>query len=207
MIRRQSLNRKKSRKFKRRRSRRSRQFGNNDFLSNFIKPRKIKELLILVNNISGKTLQNIKSDLSPKLIGCKQKFQRFIINSYRLTINDIISNLNAAQIVQLMRGKYTNELRNRFLIGTKLPNVDDSQIPELENKFGLVFLRSIFGKTILHNIKIFIKSLTNEQLVLLINGKYNLQNALVNAFIGTSYPTSKDVKKIKKIDDIIKEND
>ena len=220
MIKRRSFDKKTSKKNIRRRFRRSKNFGRQNkkltwfldkksddknlddnifsLISNTINSKNVKKLLVYLHSLSGSVLQNIKPKENIKLT-CWQKIQRTIIEWYRPTINDIIKKLYPEQIVQLISGKYTNELRNKLLVGTELSKVSENQITGYKDKFELMFLKSIFGKTILRNIKKFIESLSPDQLVLLINGKYNLKNALYNAFLHTKYPTQKEVEKNKEI--------
>lgn len=204
MIRKRSLNRKRrssKRQFKNRRSRR-RHFGIKKdnmilFISKLIKPKKLLELLTYLRSLTTGTLQNLKPSENIKLT-CWQKIQRSIINWFRPKINEVINKLYPAQLVLLIKGEYNTELRNKLLFNTELPNVNETQISGFKENIQLMFLRSQFGKTILHSIKKFIKSLSPNQLVLLINGQFNLKNALYNSFLHTKYPTSKEVKNSAK---------
>ena len=207
MIRRRSFTIKKRSQKRRSQKRRSNhRFGKIDKnlfgpMADFIKPKKLSELLIYIKNIVTGVLTSIKPDESIKLTWI-EKIQRFVINLYKNRINKFVENLNPVQAVLLSDGKYSKELKQNLLFNTPTPSLvdDTNKISGIKEKAKLFFLNSIFGRTTLRSIKEFIKLLTPNQLILLINGKFNLTNALYNTFLHTKYPTN-----IKGLDPIIAE--
>jgi len=201
MIRRRSLDKKKSlkRSSKSRKRSRKRSFGKkikenkenkeNVFgvISNFVSPKKLLELLIYTRELLRKTLLGIKPHESVKL-NCIEKIQRSIINLYRDKIDIFVKNLTPNQIILITEGKYNNELRNKFLWNIE---PEKKQISGFKGNAKLFILKNIFGQVLIHSIKEFIETLTSDQLVLLMKGKYNLNNALYNAFLQTKFETLK----------------
>jgi len=203
MIRRRSLDRKRkkiSTGHKRSRKRKSSyKFGKNESsifgkLSNFVSSKKLLRLLVYVKDFLSGTLSNIKPDESIKLTWI-EKIQRFIINLYKTRIISFVKKLTPVQVLLLLEGKYKDSLRKKLLFNIDQSSIDENQITGLKENAKLLFLKSIFGKTVIHSIKKFIESLTSDQLVLLINGKFDLMNAMYNSFLHTKYPTLKSVKE------------
>jgi hypothetical protein len=172
--------------------------------SNFVNPKDLINLMIFTDNISNNTLKQITPDENTEFHTIKEKFERFIIKLFGYRINNFVDKITPAQIVLLSEGKYTNELKKMLLFG-KIPSSADEKIQGFKENSKLLFLKSIFARNLIKNIKIYIKSLTPTQLVLLINGKFDIGNAMFNSFLHTEYPTSKKIKN--DIDQLDKEID
>jgi len=216
MIRRRSLTKRRTGKVSKQKGRRSRKFGKKNSkknketselskdsvfnaASNFIKPHKIVEIFSYVNNLFNSTLNGIKPDENMNL-NLKEKFQRMIIGWYKSGIKDFVKNMTPEQALLLSEGRYNKEISNKLLWRIDPPPVDGSQITGIKDNTKLLFLKSIFGKIVMNNIKRFFESLSPTQLVLLINGKYDIANAMYNSFLHTKYTTikAKDVPMIEK---------
>jgi hypothetical protein len=215
MIKKYSLIRKrKSLKQRSKRRSRKRCFGKSDideltskdylfnFISKIFSKKKIIELLSYSKSLFNQTLNNIKPNEFLKLTWW-QKIQKYFVNLYKPRIDRLLNKLTPLQIIMLLEGKYT--LGPSLIFSKELPEIDNTPVLGIKENTQLLFLKSIFGKTMLRSIKTFIESLSSEQLVLLINNKYDLKNAIYNAFINTKYPTQKETEKsIKEIKNDLK---
>jgi hypothetical protein len=158
-----------------------------NLFSNFISPKELAKLLIYTKNISDNAFKQ-KPDESIDL-NIKEKIERFLISQFRSRINDFTDKLTPIQILLLANRKYNDELKRKLLFNIDPSPIDESEIKGFKENGELLFLKSIFAKNLIENMKLFIKSLSDTQLVLLINGKYDLGNAMFNAFLHTEYPT------------------
>ncbi len=218
MIKRRSLkriSRKKSQKRSKTKKRlRSRKFGQNEkdtskdliksdnvfaFFSNWVNPKDLLKMLVYSKNFSKNTLDTIKPTEPKDLLDYtpKENIERFIIWLYKKRINEFVEKMTPKQVLLLTKGKYNKELSNKLLLNKDPEDPEDlgKNISGFVDSTELIFLKSIFGKTLLANIKNFIISLSASQLTLLINGKFNLGNAMFNAFIKTKYPTKNELKE------------
>jgi len=170
------------------------------FFSNFINPIELIKLIIYSDNISENMLKELKPDPNLVLSGTEY-IQEKIIKHYKERIINFVDKLTPEQIVLMSEGKYNSELKHTLLYPwwpkTQIP--DSKKINGFREYFKLYFLKSIFAKNLIKKIKIFIKSLSPTQLVLLITGQYNLNNAMLNAFLKTSYPTKLENDKVKEL--------
>jgi hypothetical protein len=172
-----------------------------DFLSVFIKPSQLINLTSLASKVSDKTLENITPSENVDLT-YKEKIQRFFINHWKTYITNLINNLTPGQIMLLIKGKFNDEITNNLMAikGAPLPEADESKLTKFSDKTELFILKSVIGKFFIKKIKAFIRNLTPTQLVLLMHGKYDLNNALLNAslsvFLTSKYSTvSKEERK------------
>ncbi len=166
-------------------------------------PKELLNLFAFTKKVSDNTFKN-KPDESTKL-GLIENIQSKLIWFYRNRINDFIDNLTPAQIVSLSDGKFNTEISNKILYNINPPKINDSKnvsiLDNLDNP-KLLFLQSAFAKPLINNIKQYIKSLSNTQLILLANGKYDLNNSMINAILHTKYPTKtnkENLKLLKKV--------
>jgi len=162
--------------------------------SNFVSPKDLLKLTLFTERMSDNALKQIEPDPTTPL-SIKENLQKFIIWLYRSRIDQFVEQITPSQIILLSEGKYTDQLRNKLLYNTDPP---PTEISGLKENVELMFLKSIFARGLVQKIKAFIKSLTNNQLVLLIGGKFNLGNALFNSFLHTKYPTEKTIKELEE---------
>jgi hypothetical protein len=214
MVRRRSLRRKKSlkRQLKKGRRSRKRHFGKEDekndkvskknLFSSIFKDKQIQAFQVFVQRLVPNVLKNLKpgDEIKEEHLSCGQKikryFERIFIKWFKPSIDKVITTLNPSQIILLLKGAYNKQLSNSILWGSKLEEVNTSQISGLDS-LKLMILQSELGTSIIKNIKKFIESLSPEQMVKLINGDFNLNNALLNGFLGTKFPTKKEIKDAK----------
>lgn len=167
-----------------------------NLFSKFINPNDLLKLFIFSNKLTDNTFKELhKYKEQIKLKGIDEHFQKFMTWIYRKKINQFVDNMSPEQIVLISEGKYDKELYNKFIYNKEPPPVNLN----IEQKAKTILLKSIFARTLRKNIKSFIKSLTNDELVLLINGKFNLNNALYNSFLHTEYPTIIEPKLLKDL--------
>ena len=162
-----------------------------NLLSKIVSPIKIIKILLYIKDFSKNTLNELKPEET--VLTLKEKIENYFIKLYKPRFDDFIEKMKPSQLILLLDQKYTSEIKNKLLFNRD-PNIDSSKMNSLE-KLESVLLNSIFGKTLLLNIKNFIKSLTTQQITLLINEKFNISNALYNSFLNTKYPTNKTVKQ------------
>ncbi len=222
MIRRRSLNRqlnksrkrsqKRSRKRSQKRSRkRSQNFGKMNLpfqedpifkiITNFIKPKEFLKLIIYIKELSTNTFRQ-KPDESISL-NLKERFQQLIISIFRYRINNFVEKMTPTQIVLLTEGKYNNEMKNIIFGRSSSDEEDKAKLTQFSEQIKVSILDSNITKLLLGDIKKFIKSLSNSQLVLLLNGKFDLKNAIYNASLQTNYPTKIDNKELLKLNNEI----
>lgn len=179
-------------------------FQTNDRLFNFftkyIKPMKLVKMLIYSNNISDNIIKQ-KPDESVGLSGFKEYLEKFGIWLFKDRITNFIENITPVQIALLLRGDYGKQIRNKLLFNySSSPEEDNSKITGFRENMKLVFLRSIFAKKLIGNIKKFFKSLTYTQIVLIMNGKYDIGKAMYNAFLQTEYPSKISKKDLDELE-------
>lgn len=217
-LKRYSINRIKSRikskKSKRKSKKIKRYFGNkenilnlikNDSLFNivsrFIKPKKVLKIITYIKKLTMRTLDNIKPDDSKVKLTCFQKLVSFFIEKiYKPRIDNIIKDIKPAQIIKILEGKMTNDIKNKIIWGGNLPEVNEKEITGIKDRFKLLFMKSIMGKVVIEPFKKFIKNLTPKQLILLYRGKFDISKAFYKSFITTNIPKNDEIdKEIKEV--------
>lgn len=201
----------KSQKRSRRSRKRSRQFGKREkkpnsakqltkklestdtsfnLLSQFLSPTEVLKVFIFAQKFSKKALENSRPDESIELsIG--EKIQLLGVRWYRSRINELIDNLTPEQIILITQGHYNNELRDLILWHKKPDPVDPERITGFKNTLKLFVLKSFLGKSLVQDIKTFLRSLSDKQLVLVANGYVDLGSAATEALAETEYPETK----------------
>lgn len=173
---------------------------NKDYLfklfSSFIKPIDVLKTFVYTKKLTENTLKQ-KPDESTKLTIC-QKIERYFIKFYRSRVNKFVEKLTPEQILKIVNNQYTDEVRNYILLGIQPSPVTKDDFNSMEDSIKLFLLKTIPGNTALKKIKKFLKELTDTQLVLLINGKYNVNNAAWNAFLSTDYPTKLELGDVQE---------
>lgn len=151
------------------------------------------KLRTYITNFTNNLLGAIKPPPNVEPQGIKGKIENFVMWLFGNRIKKMIHSMTTNQFYNLVKGKYSGlNLSNHLLLGMNLPT---TEINNTTDKIELTVLESVFGKPIVNNIKNFVSSLTDSQMVLFLNGKFNLVPALINTITTTKIPTIRDTEK------------
>jgi hypothetical protein len=169
-------------------------------LTNFMKPMEAAKLFLYSDKLSENILNNMKNNKKYTLT-IKEKIEKFFINLFFTTkIKKVINDMTIEQLYMTINGKYTDALKNKILFGTEFPPISYSDLhKDFSDDLKLIFLKSMFGKKLIKNIKQFVNNLTDEEIILFINNKFNIENSLYNSIMQTDYPTKINEKEIAKL--------
>lgn len=198
--RRRSKRKSRSKRFGTKEKKKKKQKEEKSLFSSIFKNKEVHAFQVYVQNLVPNVLKNLRpsDEIKEDHLSCAKKikrfFQRIFIKWFKPSIDKVIKTLNPSQIILLLKGTYNKQFSNSILWGSKLEEVEPSQLSAFDS-LKLMILQSKLGTTIIKNVKTFIESLSPEQMVKLIHGDFNLNNALLNGFLGTNFPTKTELKE------------
>jgi hypothetical protein len=146
-------------------------------LSKGLSPEKIVMTLLYLNRFYQGTIENLRP--VARNMTLTEKIESFFINLYRPRFNKVIDELTSDQISLFINQDYSREIVKKVFFYTNSKH-RDLTIPEYATK---ILLDSVVGKSLTASIKRFIKTLTPDQITMILNGKYDLPRALFRSYL------------------------